>query len=800
MIKRPLVWALAAYIAGILLAWCKASLLLIIFTIFTYLFILYLIYLLFSKRKIRLLIKKDCFLLSLPVVMLLGMFAIRDNIRPSDLDKAFGEEVSCTITGKVAMESENSKGKVLQVTDCTVMLEQGSKYKAGNIILYTSSSQAFLPGNSIIAAGTLVKLSKPSNPGQFNEYMYYKSENIDYKAYIDSITVTDTRFSKLRFILSEIRKGLLTTYKELLKDNEAGTLAAIVLGDRHLLSEDIKELYQESGISHILAISGLHVTLIGISAYKLLNKLKAGLVPAALISTSLLILYGVMTGLSVSTHRAIVMFLVMMMARLLGRTYDILSALSLTAIIILLQSPMQMFQAGFLFSFGAVWGIAVIYPAIKKLLGFKHAIWDTVAVSFSAQAATLPVLLVFFYQFPLYGILINIIVIPLTSVLMLSALTAGAAGMISLRIGLFLIGGANYILKLYEAVCRFNSKLPNSLITTGKPAPVRIILFYILIMLFIWAATRYKKKWMITIPLAAIILLWLPIHKSDLKVTLLDMGQGEAIVINTDKGSTFLIDGGSLSNKKAGKYLLEPYLLYTGTDRIDYAIVTHPDEDHISGLKELLSGDRIKVKCLVLPDVFSGSGLTAEASKRMGREYYEELKELAHKADTKVLYIDEGDTITEGELKITCLFPAKDLYYGSVNAYSTVLSLSYGEFDMLLTGDLTSQGEDYILRRYLSSQQAGYDILKVAHHGSKYSTHEDFLEIVKPKISIISCGKDNSYGHPHEELLARLDEVGSEKLITYRTGAITFMTDGVTLKYRCVKGVSRGRVSRGRSY
>lgn len=798
MIKRPLVWVLAAYIAGVLLAWCKASLFFIIVTLIAYIFILYL---LFVRIQVKFLNKKDRFLWSLPVLLLLGLLAISDRMRPPELDRTFEVKAPCTITGKVTMETDRPQGKVLYLTGCMVSFKNNRQCQAGNIILYTSDSRTFLPGNRIEAAGTVIKLSKPSNPGQFNEYIYYKSENIDYKAYADSIIITDTQASEFRVLLQKVRDSLLITYKRLLQDKEAGTLTAIVLGDRYILSEDIKALYQESGISHILAISGLHVTLIGISIYKLLKKVKAGLIPAAIISASIMVLYGIMTGLSVSTHRAIVMFIVMMLAHLLGRTYDLLSALSLTALIILLQNPLQIFQAGFLFSFGAVYGIAVLYPVIKKLLGFRHALWDMVAVSFTVQAVTLPVLLACFYQFPLYGLIINLIVIPLMSALMLSALSAGIIGLLSLRLGIFLIGGANYILKLYEAICMLNAKLPKSLITTGKPAAGRIILYYILIILFIWGASKYKKKRMALIPLAAIVLLLLPVHKTGLKVTIPDMGQGEAIIINTDKGSTFLIDGGSSDNKKAGTYLLEPYLLSTGIDCVDYAIITHPDEDHISGLMELLSGHKITIHNLVLPDVFSGAGLTAATSDKMGREDYEELEKLAYTLGTKILYIDEGDTITEGKLMLTCLFPAKGLYYNSANAYSTVLSLSYGEFDMLLTGDLTSMGEEYILRKYFATEQIGYDstdtnihavdslsgiremsdgydILKVAHHGSKYSTSEEFLKIVKPKLSVISCGKNNRYGHPNRELLERLDDIGSSVAITYESGAITIRTDG----------------------
>jgi competence protein ComEC len=553
----------------------------------------------------------------------------------------------------------------------------------------------------------------------------------------------------------------------------------MLLGEKYLLDEEIKQLYQQNGIAHVLAISGLHVSLIGMFIFHLLKKLKFPITLATFLSIFFIYSYGVLTNFSVSTNRAVVMMVVMLLSALIGKTYDMLSAMALSALLILLQNPLQILSAGFLLSYGAVIGIAILLPCLLKIFPTKNFLLSSLLISISAQATTTPLVLYFFYQFPVYGILTNLIILPFVTVLTLISILAGIAGIIYLPIGIFLIGGSNYILKFYEWVCRTGSNMPGNLITLGRPNWLLILLYLSFLLLFLWAVKRYGKKYVVLILIVAPIMLFLPDKNVGLEITMLEVGQGEAIFMQSDKGNNYLIDGGSSNVSKVGIYRLQPFLMSQGVGELDYAIITHSDKDHISGLKELIEREQIIINNLVLPKI-------AEKD-----EAYIELETLSKEKGITIQYIREGDVILDGDIRIVCLHPRPDYIPSSSNAYSTVLSITYGEFDMLLTGDLEKDGEKELIKLLENPEYRAnnairpatdYDILKVAHHGSKYSTFEEFLQIVQPEISIISCGEDNSYGHPHEELIERLYRVGSEIKITYEYGAITIRTDGKKLE------------------
>jgi competence protein ComEC len=230
---------------------------------------------------------------------------------------------------------------------------------------------------------------------------------------------------------------------------------------------------------------------------------------------------------------------------------------------------------------------------------------------------------------------------------------------------------------------------------------------------------------------------------------------------------------------QVGKYRIVPFLKSKGVDRLDYVIITHLDQDHISGLVEIIEEDLFLINCLVLPYL------------KEKEEKYLDLEEMAAAKNIRLQYITEGNSIHEGPLSINCLHPSIDFVGSTANSYSTVLSVNYGEFDMLLTGDLEDEGERLLIqgfkegsyrRKWGISPAVDIEVLKVAHHGSKYSTSEELLELLKPEISLISCSRDNWYGHPHPELLDRLVEAGSTDLITYESGAITITTDGEKLE------------------
>ncbi|NLK28737.1 MAG: DNA internalization-related competence protein ComEC/Rec2 [Clostridiales bacterium] len=759
MIKRPLVWVLGATITGILLAWYQAtrSILLILILIF-YLTLFYLM----KKGVKKYLNRQDWLLWFLPLFILLGFYAMVGQMEPPQLDRLFETKTDCRLIGTITRIVKKKSGEVLYLKDNTVYLSQDKAGFCENLIVYPMSDQNFRIGNVITVYGQIQKFSEATNPGQFNEKMYYRIENIDFKVMADEIHIRDHRYSFFRDVLHQIKLRLISIYEILLEEEEAGAIIAMLLGERYRLDEDTNKLYQQNGISHILSISGLHVSLIGTAIYKSLKRLKVPFVVSTLLSILFIYSYGVLTNFSISTVRSIIMMVLLLFSGIFGKTYDMLSSISLSAFLILLLNPLQIFHVGFLLSYGAVLGMAVLLPCFQIIRTSQNPIVSGFYVSISAQIATIPLLLYFFYQLPIYSVIINLIILPLSTLLVLAAFVAGIIGCIWLPFGVFCVGVVNYILKFYEWVCRLGAGLPGNLVTVGRPDWLRILLYITLILLFVWRIHRGKNKLVTLLLPVAILILIIPQRNVGLEITMLDVGQGEAIFMESKKGTTYLIDGGSSSVKSVGKYRIQPFLLSKGVTQIDYALVSHTDLDHVSGLIELITLGDIKIHHILLPYLVNKE------------ETYLELESLAKISGINVSYLRAGDVLMDGELKVTCLHPQIEYIPSSRNSYSMVLSVTYGEFDLLLTGDLEQDGENILMAKY----PYDYDVLKVAHHGSKNSTKKEFLSIIKPELALISCGKDNRYGHPHEELLDRLKFVESQVEITYEAGAITLRTDG----------------------
>jgi competence protein ComEC len=774
MIKRPLIWILLAYLLGVLLAWYHCTIWIIgIVVVFSCLLIMLLMFY-FTGKVVN---KSDSFLWTLPLLLLLGYGVMFDQCMEPELSKYVEQEADCKVTGKISMIVDKSWGVVIHVRNNSITLKQGSSYWSENMVIYSLEPTKYRVGNRIEVHGTLQKFLKASNPGQFNEYLYYQTLNIDYKVSAKVITLIDANYSRFHHLLRQIKQRLTFIYENLLSEKEAGALITMLLGDNYLLDEEIKQLYQENGISHVLAISGLHISLIGMTIFYLLKRLKLPLYLVTLLSIFFIYGYGVMTNFSVSTNRSIVMMTILLLSNLIGKTYDMLSATALSAFLILLQNPMQIMSAGFLLSFGAVIGIAILLPCFQKLFPTMNSTMKAICVSISAQVSTTPFVLYFFYQFPIYSIAINLIILPCVTLLMLTSLVAGIAGIIYLPLGVFIIGGANYILKFYEWVCRIGSSAPGSVITIGRPDLLRLLLYGGIIALFIWISSRYKRKSSILLILFATVFLMMPERNIGLELTMLDVGQGEGIFMKSKAGTTYLIDGGSTDIKRVGKYRIEPFLLSQGIAELDYIVITHSDFDHISGIRELIEGSKIKINNLILPQI------------KEKDEAYQQLEELVRRYYITLIYIKKGDILQDGDIRITCLNPNPDYSYSTVNAYSTVLSITYGDFDMLLTGDLEKDGEKMVMHLLQEQTKASiindnegfatdYEVLKVAHHGSRNSTLKEILHIIKPEISLISSGANNRYRHPHKELIDRLLDVNSNIETTMERGAITIKTDG----------------------
>lgn len=696
-------------------------------------------------------------------------------------------------------------------------------HAAGNILVYADSIRTengdLKEGQQVFIYGKGSAFEEASNPGMFDAKQYYFSMGITGAIQGETIRITDSSYHRLNQALFQAKQKLLESYVTYLGEEGAGVISSMLLGERALLSEETRELYRHGGISHVLAISGLHVSMIGMALYELLRKSplgRNGAIPVACVGV---ILYGTFVEAGISTKRAVIMFLLLLLATALGRTYDTLSAMSVSVILILLQNPGALYNASFQLSFAAAYGASVLAVLLKERnkerTPEEKAIWaakradnkwfrlrddlaekgkSMLVFGLAIQVVTFPFTAYHFFEYPTYGFFLNPVVVPLMTILLLCGLLSGVCGLLVPVLGYFFAGGAGAILWLYEMLCEFISKLPYSLLLIGKPALWQMGVYFTIlaVCLLVWQRgglhlvlkigrkTRLQRSqgkgtflWGVLILLPLCLLTLLP---ASFEAAFLDVGQGDGIVLRERGGAVLLVDGGSTSVQKVGEKRIIPYLKSKGIRVIDCAFVSHTDSDHISGMKEILEEMPVYsdyresmagytgvpvIKSIVLPVV------------KEPDEAYHELVELAEEKKAEVYYLTAGDRMKVGkELLLSCLAPKENGVYEDKNAASMVLLASYGEFDMLLTGDMDAVGENTLLKEG-AMEGISLEVLKVAHHGSYTSSSEDFIIALAPRISIISCGKDNRYGHPHKETLETLYGANSRVLRTDESGCVT---------------------------
>lgn len=670
-----------------------------------------------------------------------------------------------------------------------------------NLICVMKKSTSIPLGSTVLITGCFQPFSTASNPGEFDAYEYYRTLGLGGRVKDCTLLSQTESFWHIRETMYQFRCMLKSRLEKVFPEQEAAVMCALLLGDKEDLDPDLKELYQRNGILHILSISSLHITMIGMSVYKLLRKCKLSVCPSAAAGCLLLLLYGMMTGFSVSACRAIGMYLLRMTAEMVGRTYDMPIAMGLTAAFLVGKNPYYLKHAGFLLSYTSMMGIGIVYPVIRvndKGKGLKAKAAEPVISGISITLATLPVQLWFYYQIPVYSVLLNILILPLMKILM-------AAGFLSLVPPLDFCGRIDLlILKGYEWLCQLFDSFPCHTWNPGKPKLWQVVVYYLVLAAVLWLQkmikeNRKKRKdncvrevnkskdiaYMLGVAgvlgalvLDVFIIGWHPPIKNQL--LFLDVGQGDSVLVRTASGENYLFDCGSSSRSGLGRYVLIPCLRYYGIQTLDAVILSHPDADHVNGFLELLEMGRdsgIEVKQLVLPEISETGKLD------MMNRLESLLAEGERNIQIPVSYLAAGEGWRCDSAEFICLHPQKGWQQMDPNTYSVCI---YGafiqnsgekEFDFLLTGDVEGAGEDALLTELDNREIQNITVLKVAHHGSKNSTSKDILEQLSPALSVISCAKNNRYGHPHEELLKRLLEAGSKTIVTGEKGAVMVYYD-----------------------
>lgn len=717
-----------------------------------------------------------------------------------------------------------AKGDVL----CNVKTEAGQTERnvSGR---QGTSSQDGLPsiGSRVRISGSFSLYTEATNIGQFDARNYYAARKIYGQVKKAAIVYTEPPniIGRGKECLWQLRRHLAETFLEVYGEENGALLAAMLLGERTFLSEETQSLYKAAGALHVIAVSGLHISLLGLGLYRLLRRIFAAQAPAAVISVLCMAAYVFLVGNPPSAVRAFIMFAMGLLAGYWKRTLDTPTALSLSAAIILIGNPFYIGQSSFLLSFLAILAISVFQPALKeclalinpyhfplfrlldsrrawglrhldpqKVLGVCHVLLKKVGngllSSFSVWIVTLPVQLFFFSEVSLFGIFFNLLIIPLMGVILL----LGIAGLFLKEIFhlfAFLTGSAFTDLEITViSICRYAEgiffaiikaggsladRLSFTMWTPGKPVYGKMLLAFCLLILFCLLGnlsengrTFPEKFWKYRLGiLLGVILLLAGYPASNLQITFLDVGQGDGICMELPDGRVYLMDGGSSDVSKVGNYRLVPFLKAKGIRKIDAVFLSHGDADHINGIAELLEEKQISIDCVCLP---------AGAEQ----EEFAEIKDLARARNISVRTIQAGDFWENNGTKFWCLNPADVTESG--NAASVVLYMEYQNFSMLLTGDLEGEGEKSVAALLRSNAITGISVLKVAHHGSKNSTKEEFLLQCSPAVAVISCGERNTYGHPHKETLERLNDMGTAVYRTDCSGAVQITVTGNCMK------------------
>lgn len=477
-----------------------------------------------------------------------------------------------------------------------------------------------------------------------------------------------------------------------------------------------------------------------------------------------------------SAKRAVIMYMVKMGAEFAGRTYDTLSSLAFAMIIMCAENVNIIYNPGFLLSFTSIAGIAIFCPAVvksmKKIIKTQNKyiskIIEMVSVSVGISVFMMPLIAYNYFEIPLYAPFINLIIIPLMSVVILCAVAAVMLSFISMSAASFIIGAVSIIIKLYTAFCKIINIMPYSRIITGRPEKSSCIIFYIILIIMSAAILNNKKIIMKKFPLIIIVSIIILFAKDTktVEADFIDVGQGDSILVREKSGTVMLFDGGSSDIKNVGEKRIYPLIKCKGIKKIDYVFISHTDNDHINGIMELieLSGSDLKIKNIILP-------LIKNASQD---ENYNNIIKKSCEKGININYVNTGSKFNlKNDFSVTCIHPDNGYIYSDANDYSAVYILKKDDFKMLLTGDIEKKAEDNILKnRDVREELKNMTVLKAAHHGSASSSCEEFIKLVNPEVTVISCGINNRYGHPKESTLKMLKKYNSDIYVTKEWGQV----------------------------
>ncbi len=779
-------------------------------------------------------VKRKISVLLLPLFFFanIGYLSIQPWVAPRFPDhhiRHFVDSRACKINGIILADPVYTHNRTRFVMEVVSIVRGGNSVPTCGQVRVTVSNGpiALSRGDSISFFGRIRSIRNFNNPGSFDYERYMAYQNIWARSWVaaEKLSVqprgnTPGRmavFDKRRTMISEMIDGLGGAASGKGRDVKAVS-KALLIGERKDISRALREKFNRAGVGHLLAISGLHIGIVASVMFAIFRWLVTWFSPvlwsgwarriAAILTFVPVLAYGFLAGMSPSTQRAVLMVSVFLLTLLFDRDQDLINTICIAGMLILIINPPALFSISFQLSFTAVlvivWGLSLIRPFLQKAQDIKTALVTKgivfLAVTFLATVGTAPLVMVYFNQVSLIGLVVNIVAIPLVGFL------AVPLGLLAVFIQVFSTGIASLCLQLSHwilgkaiQIIDFFSGLPGAALETVTPSRLEIGLFYLLLAgIFNWLSAKHQEKpshlsfglrqgiayGMLLLAVFGGVLdagYW--VHQrfwhKDLRITIFDVGQGSAALVELPGGRNLLIDGGGFADNAVfdtGKNIIAPYLLRNKIKTVHTLFLSHPNSDHLNGL--IYIAGHFNVKNAITNN---------ESSPTMGyRLFVETLKK--HGINMPEYQTLERTTMVAGT-KIEILYPTEDYLEKTLvkkrrnkNDNSLVVKVSYGEHAFLFPGDIMAKGEKTLVAD--AGENLKSTVLMSPHHGSASSSTPLLIEQVNPEVVVVSCGWMNRFKFPAKSVLQRYETMGARVLRTDINGAIQIRTNGHEMQIR----------------
>lgn len=795
--KRSVVWALTACLAGILLEpFCQVP-------------VVFLISLLIAVISFGLHETARKRPNKGPVYFLIAflLFGLLNSQWQGELNQgniAFLNHQKVALIGTVCEEPVLKGDKInytLQVEEEKLQGPYKEPLQGKVLVTVNKPSLRYAYGDRLEVEGTPEIPDESGNPGEFSYKKYLEQQGIQLvlnKWQETGIEKIGTgRINPFVNFCLKIKNILRTILYKTIPQAYAGIMEGILFGTMGNIDPQAKDDFAVSGVIHIFSVSGYHVGILvlvfsGLAEYTGLKQFGR-----TLLILAITLFYAVMTGATPPVMRATLMAWIMLLSKYTEQDCDWVTSLCATALLLLLYHPFSLYNAGFQLSFVATWGLFYLIPVIHKILPPTVFLRDALSVTMAAQIAVLPITSYYFNYFSLVSIPANLLIVPLISIIMLLGGIALFGGLIWLPFAGIVHVSAGFLIEFIIRIAHALAGLPFATLDVRQPSLPQIALFYTGLFALVELVQKeklrlklrrfwflYKRSIVTAVMVLSAAFIWVSLFftsEDRFEVVFLSIGQGDCALIRSPGGKHILIDTGGAykgSNGAAvfdpGEKILLPYLIREGIDEIDLMILTHPHLDHYGGAEALIG--KIKVE-----QIMTGLEFTEDPdAARVLEGFIDEGSEIQE--------IQGGETIVFDETIVLEMLNTASAKRTNVNDESLVTRVGYGAFHLMFTGDAETVVLDE-LAPGLKGVEA--DVIKVPHHGSANAWSDAFYDAVKPDVAVISVGAHNNFGHPAREILNNLNQKGITILRTDQQGAITFTSDGKSYEYKTGKEMSQ---------